>query len=519
MRRIDSTHPERLYGTQSTRAIEQVAAAGLPPHSLMARAGQAVARLASALAPHARCIWVACGPGNNGGDGLIAALHLHRQARSTGDARQIVVTLCGDADRLPQDAAWALGQALAAGLTIATEPPSSPDFIIDALLGIGQLRTPQGRLAAQMDLLQTTAAPVLCVDLPSGLDADTGVHLKGSLDRLPHGPRYTLSLLTIKPGLFTADGRDQAGQVWFDDLGASVPDAAPLAALLHGMDSAPAPVLRRAHANHKGSQGDVLVIGGQHMGVNGSGMTGAAILAARAALHGGAGRVYVSLLTSDDVHGTAGWDPSCPELMFRSLAVLLQGELLEQTSVVCGCGAGPTIAAWLPPILARSRALVLDADALNAVAADTQLQALLRSRSEEGHCTVITPHPLEAARLLGCSTTEVMHDRLAAAQRLVERFGTVCVLKGSGSVVCGPASSPRINPTGNAGLATAGTGDVLAGMIGCALAAPGLTPDRLMQAVCNTVFLHGWLADHWATSENRMTLTASGLAQSIQALR
>ncbi|MCU0924899.1 MAG: NAD(P)H-hydrate epimerase, partial [Hydrogenophaga sp.] len=273
MRRIGSTPTERLHGTHATRAIEQWAAAARPAHGLMALAGQAVARLTSALAPHARCVWVACGPGNNGGDGLIAAMHLHHQARSTGADREIVVTLCADSHSLPPDATDALHKALAAGLTIANEPPAAPDFVIDALLGIGRLRTPEGRLANHMDVLQNTTAPVLCVDLPSGLDANTGVHLRGSLERPPKGPRYTLSLLTLKPGLFTADGRDQAGEVWFDDLGVDPPADAPVAALISGMAPHPRPGQGRAHASHKGSQGDVLVIGGQHIAVNGSGMT------------------------------------------------------------------------------------------------------------------------------------------------------------------------------------------------------------------------------------------------------
>lgn len=525
MRRIGSAHPEPLYGTQATRAIEQAASAALPPHSLMALAGLSVAQLTSALAPHARCIWVACGPGNNGGDGLIAAMHLHRQAQASGAARQVVVTLCGGADHLPADAANALLQAQASGVTMASDPPATHDFAIDALLGIGTLRPPEGRLANHMGLLQTSAAPVLCVDLPSGLHADTGVHLMGSLDRPPQGARHTLSLLTLKPGLFTGDGRDQAGQVWFDDLGISPPATTPVRARLNGMSMNPDTASRRPHAAHKGSLGDVLVIGGQDIGIRGAGMTGAAILAARAALHSGAGRVYVGLLTGEQPTGLTGWDPACPELMFRSLPGLLQGDLLTQTSVVCGCGGGAAIAALLPQVLARARTLVLDADALNAIAADPQLQTLLRHRRARGHGTVITPHPLEAARLLGCSTAEVMSDRLTAAQRLVDRFGALCVLKGSGSVVSAPGITPRINPTGNAALATAGTGDVLAGMIGCALASPGLTPDRLVQQVCAAVFQHGWIADRWTlnqpdtTPATDLTLTASRLAQSVPPLR
>lgn len=524
MRRIGSSHAQTLYGTQATRAVEQAASAALPAHSLMALAGLSVAQLTRALAPHARCIWVACGPGNNGGDGLIAAMHLHHQAQASGLAWQVVVTLCGEASRLPPDAANALSQALAAGVTIATEPPVTFDFAIDALLGIGTLRPPEDRLAAHMGLLHGSTAPVLCVDVPSGLHADTGVHLMGPLTRRPLGARHTLSLLTLKPGLFTGDGRDQAGQVWFDNLGISPPSDMPVSALLNGMAMDTVPASGRAHAAHKGSQGDVLVIGGQDIGVSGSGMTGAAILAARAALHSGAGRVYVGLLTGERETGSTAWDPVCPELMFRSLPGLMQGDLLAQTSVVCGCGGGAAIAAVLPQVLARARTLVLDADALNAIAADGQLQTQLRHRSERGLGTVITPHPLEAARLLGCGTAAVMTDRLAAARQLAERFGAICVLKGSGSVVCAPGLTPRINPTGNAALATAGTGDVLAGMIGCALTASQLAPDQAMQRVAAAVFQHGSLADRWLqnapkTGPAGLTLTASRLAQSAGSLR
>lgn len=525
MRRIGSTHAEPLHGTQATRAMEQVATAALPPHSLMALAGLSVARLARALAPHARCVWVACGPGNNGGDGLVAAMHLHRQAKATGSAWQVVVTLCGELDRLPFDAANALRQAQAAGVSIARDPPENFDLAIDALLGIGPLRPPEGRLADHWHRLQASTAPVLCVDVPSGLDADTGVHVAGSVRSPPIGPRHTLSLLTLKPGLFTGDGRDQAGQVWLDDLGITPPPDTPMRAQLNGMAVDCGWGSKRVHAAHKGSQGDVCVIGGQDLSVNGAGMTGAAILAARAALHGGAGRVYVGLLTGASTTGAIAWDPVAPELMFRDLSSLVQGDLLSQACVVCGCGGGSAIAAVLPQVLARARTLVLDADALNAIATDASLQTLLRQRSEHGGRTVITPHPLEAARLLGCSTTEVMADRLAVAQRLTERWGALCVLKGSGSVVCAPGLTPRINPTGNAALATAGTGDVLAGMIGAALAAPAMEPDHVMQQVCAAVFQHGQLADRWGQGRinndgaDHCTLTAGRLAQSVPPLR
>lgn len=515
MRRITHSSDQALYGTEPTRIIERTAAAGLPAHSLMARAGLAVAQLARALAPHARCIWVACGPGNNGGDGLVAATHLHHWAQTSGRGPDVVVTLCADPTRLPPDAAHALTLAQAAGVRVSDVPPDRYDLAIDALLGIGPLRPPAGRLAEHLKRFQHSAAPVLCVDLPSSLDADSGKHLLGTLQEPMPGARHTLSLLTLKPGLFTADGRDQAGTVWFDDLGVPAPAEVPVSAFLHGA----APPQARPHAAHKGSHGDVVVIGGQDISVDGVGMTGAAVLAARAALHAGAGRVYLCSLGADNADSPA-WDPTSPELMFRRWPALQSSELLDHACVVCGCGGGHAVSAVLPETLQRARRLVLDADGLNAVAGNPALQDAVRQRMARNQTTVLTPHPLEAARLLGIDTAAVMADRLAAARSLSEQFGSICVLKGSGTVVCAPGAAPRINASGNAALATAGTGDVLAGLIGATLAAPGTGKSALLR-VADAVHHHGWLADRWvadaSVNGSCATLTADALARAASA--
>ena len=188
--------------------------------------------------------------------------------------------------------------------------------------------------------------------------------------------------------------------------------------------------------------------------------------------------------------------------MFRYFNVLP----LEQFTVVCGCGGGEAVASVLPEVLLRAQQLVLDADALNTIAADSALQSAVHARAARGQSTVLTPHPLEAARLLGTDTARVQADRLAAAQKLAERFACVAVLKGSGSVVAAPGQAPCINPTGNARLATAGTGDVLAGMVGARLAAGA----GAWQAATSAVFAHGWTADQWPTGQ---VLTADLLAQ------
>jgi hydroxyethylthiazole kinase-like uncharacterized protein yjeF len=227
-------------------------------------------------------------------------------------------------------------------------------------------------------------------------------------------------------------------------------------------------------------------------------MTGAALLAATAALHSGAGRVFVSLLDG----GSLAVDLTQPELMFRDITSLD----VSQLTVVCGCGAGHTIAAPLARILSSAPRLVIDADGLNALAADTQVQQLLVARQRRNRQTVLTPHPLEAARLLGSSAQQVQTDRLAAAEELAKRFACSVVLKGSGTVIAAPNHMSAINPTGNARLATAGTGDVLAGMIGARMAG-GL---NAFQAACESVWWHGHLADCWSL---KTPLTASALAR------
>ena len=485
-----------LHGRRATQALEQSASEGLQPHALMQRAGLAVAKLALALAPHARTIWIACGPGNNGGDGALAAVHL------TAWGKRVVLTGIGDPARAPPDALAAWQQAARAGQLPQRLSEDAPqledgDICIDALLGVGASRAPEGEMARCIALLNVSAAAVLAIDLPSGLDADTGSHAGSDAARARGGDNWvrahwTLSLLTLKPGLFTSLGRDAAGEVWFDDLGVQAGSANADAQL--NARSGPRP---RPHASHKGSYGDLAVVGGA------PGMLGAAVLAATAALHGGSGRVFLCALQPMD----AGALIAHPELMPRALEAMDPAH----TSVVCGCGGGDAVHAVLPRLLSRSRALVLDADALNAIARDSALQSLLlrRAASTGQVCTtVLTPHPLEAARLLGSSTTQVQANRLQAARDLAQRFRCVVVLKGSGTVIAASGQLPAINATGNARLASAGTGDVLAGMIGARLA----QGQDAFSAACAAVYEHGFLADRWPLGS---ALTAGALAKAV----
>jgi hydroxyethylthiazole kinase-like uncharacterized protein yjeF len=465
-----------LLDAPQTRVLEQQASAVLPPHTLMQRAGEAVARLALALAPHASRIWIAAGPGNNGGDGLAAAVHLRQWGK------QVAVSMFGDAAALPADAADAFARARAAGVPIVTSPTPDalPQLAIDALLGVGANRAPGGLVAQGIGALNRLACPVLAVDLPSGLHPRTGQPL-GDACVTASG---TLALLTLKPGLFTGAGRDHAGSVWLEtlgvDAGALLPDA-----WLSGVTT----VAARRHAQHKGSFGDVAVVGGA------PGRGGAALLAARAAHAAGAGRVYVQLL--DRSAGALRVDGAYPELMFRTDWLAGGANVLARTTVVCGCGGGDAARAPLPRLLSGARRLVLDADALNALANDATLEALLVARDRRGLATVLTPHPLEAARLLGAAAAEVQADRLQAARELARRFACVVVLKGSGSVIAAPGETPRINGTGNAALATAGTGDVLAGWLG------GRWAQRPTGAEAATAFAvaRQAVAEHGATAE------------------
>lgn len=495
---LSRSHAWPVLGAAQVRQLEPALQA-LSPTPLMQSAGLACARLALAVAPHARRVWVAAGPGNNGGDGLEAALHLHQWGK------EVVVSLVSSDSPGPADAQAALQRAREAGVRIQAGMPTewlqlmdAQDLCIDALLGIGAARPLSADLRACVQAMQNGQAPVLAIDVPTGLNPQSGQWLGGDNgDAMAVHADHTLSLIAVQAGLLMGHGRDASGQIWLEDLGYSPSqhNISPLAWLNALYKSAPKP-----HASHKGSHGDVAVIGGEGMAKHGMGMSGAAVLAATAALHAGAGRVILSLLS-----GQAS-DSAPPDVMQREFMQLE----LEQLHVVCGCGGGTAVKALLPEVLQRSSGLVLDADGLNAVAQGSALQDALRQRAAHSatQTTVITPHPLEAARLLGCNTAQVQNDRLKAAQELADRFQCSVVLKGSGTVIAAPGHTPRINITGNGRLAIGGTGDVLAGLVGARMA----QGENTFEAACAAVAQHGQVADDWAPS---LALTASRLAQRL----
>ncbi|MGZ8319681.1 MAG: NAD(P)H-hydrate dehydratase, partial [Telluria sp.] len=302
-----------------------------------------------------------------------------------------------------------------------------------------------------------------------------------------------------KPGLHTCAGRDHSGKVTVARIG--IDDALLPAASVHLNDPAlfEFAFVPRAHDSHKGSFGDVTVIGGAH------GMAGAPILAARAALYSGAGRVFVASIDQGPAY-----DAAQPELMFRDAA----SHNTAGSTVVAGPGMGDSANAMrvLAKVLEEDEPLVLDADALNLVAASLDLQARLSARTGP---TIMTPHPLEAARLLGVTAGVVQGDRLAAAREIAARFDAYVVLKGSGSVIAMPDGEAAINPTGNPGLASAGTGDVLAGLCGSLLAQGWPARDAALAAV----WMHGEAADRLvAQGVGPVGLTAGELPAAIRSV-
>ena len=472
-----------LYSVAQICAIEQVAASTLAPGMLMRRAGQAAANAVLALlagqANQAkRSVLLLAGPGNNGGDALEAAANLAQAGLDVS-----VIHLAGSAPA-SAETAHALARARAGQLRFLDAlPEAAPGLVVDGLFGIGLARALDGAARALVEAVNALGWPVLALDVPSGLDADTGaiVGPDGDGDGAGAGvgvalrADHTLTFIGDKPGLHTCEGRDVAGEIQLASLAIDAHHFPPANAELNGATLFSGQLKPRAGNSHKGSFGDVAIVGGAH------GMAGAAMLAARAALYSGAGRVFVAALDPGPM-----FDSVQPEIMFRDGATYP----LEVGTLVIGPGMGASTRAsdMLTRALLGNAALVLDADALNLIAASALLQQHLGARTAPA---LLTPHPLEAARLLGTNSMAVQRDRLAAARAIAARFNAIVVLKGSGSVIAEPGGAVVINTSGNPGLASAGTGDVLAGICG-ALLAQGWPP---LDAALGAVWVHGAGAD------------------------
>jgi hydroxyethylthiazole kinase-like uncharacterized protein yjeF len=432
-----------LLRSGELRELERRHADTRPP--LMERAGRAAADQAQQLVKGSRApVLVLAGPGNNGGDARVMARVLRQ--------RGVAVVLVGPGE---------------------TVPDGKYGLIVDGLFGIGLTRPIAGPYSDLIVRINAFPGPVLALDIPSGLDGDTG-RVLGVAVRATH----TMSFIGGKPGLYTLDGPDHCGEIHVVDLGLKL-DGFPGAIL--SLDDFRDSLIPRSRNSHKGSYGSLAVIGGA------AGMTGAALLAARAGLKLGAGRVFVGLLQELAV------DPLRPELMLRSP----EDALAQATTAVVGPGLGASDAAVeiLRRVVSADFPLLLDADALNLVGAHPVLAARVARRNQP---TLITPHPAEAARLLASTTEAVQADRVGAALELAQRFNAHVALKGCGTVVAHPDGRWRINTTGNPGLASGGSGDVLSGMAG-ALLAQGRPAAAALSAA---VHLHGMAADALAASGN-----------------
>jgi ADP-dependent NAD(P)H-hydrate dehydratase / NAD(P)H-hydrate epimerase len=497
-----------LYSVDQIRAIEQAALASLPTGTLMRRAGQAAAALAQGLmaaTPKNPRVLLLAGPGNNGGDALETAACL-----AEAGLEPHVLRYAGAQPPSP-DCVLALAHAQASRVILA-EPSQLPALrlfdwalVIDGLFGIGLTRSLSGEVAAAVDYVNQLRCPVLALDVPSGLNADTGHVIgadSGSAGSVSSNAAiratHTLTYIGDKPGLHTGAGRDHAGAVTVARLDIA-PALFPATLTRLNRPALFADWLRpRVQNSHKGSYGDLIVIGGAH------GMSGAPVLSARAALHCGAGRVLVGFLEP-----ASPYDALHPELMCRRAQDL---DFLD-AALAIGPGLGSSRLAHdvLARALSSTMPLAIDADALNLLAAEPGLRHKLQHRRG---AALLTPHPLEAARLLGVTAGAVQSDRLAAARTLAQQFNATVVLKGSGSIIATPDGSATINPTGNPALATAGTGDVLTGLCG-ALLAQGWPAA---QAALAAVWLHGAAADRLvADGIGPVGLTASELIPAIRA--
>ncbi|MGH8686399.1 MAG: NAD(P)H-hydrate dehydratase [Burkholderiales bacterium] len=432
---------EPLYLTADIRRIEE-AAKDAP---LMQRAGAAAAELAAQLcADTAKDVLVLAGPGNNGGDAQIVAERLRQQFF------RVTVAGAADAATLPVDRRWGL--------------------VVDGLFGIGLARPVEGEFARLVEYANAQSCPVLALDIPSGIDSDTG-RVLGRAVRATH----TITFIALKPGLLTLDGPDHAGEVRVADLGLDLKKLARPMAWKASPELFSEALRRRPSNFHKGKAGSIGILGGA------TGMTGAALLAGRAALRLGAGRVYVGMLEETSV------DPSTPELMLRHPDDAL-GQDLDAIVIGPGLGGSGRAEALVAAVLAADLPCVLDADALNLLSTNRGLREACARRKAD---TLLTPHPGEAARLLDSTIAEVQGDRLAATRRIADSLNAHVVLKGNGSLLVARDGHWYINTTGNPGMASAGMGDVLSGMLG-ALLAQRVSGEA---ALVLGVHLHGAAAD------------------------
>ena len=482
--KVKSSLPHSLYRAQQIKDFEGLAAeqAGTTSYGLMKRAGQACYQVFSTHFPEATKILVLTGQGNNGGDGYVFAAI----AKDAG----LNVQLCqvGDAAKLTGEAAearnaWRIEQGVIDGIEQADF--EGADVIVDALLGTGLLGTVRAEYQRLIHKINQTAKPVLSVDIPSGLNADTGC-----ITDVAVNADATICFVGLKQGLFTGRSAEHCGTIYFSGLGVQEQFESlcrnTVARITY--DDISHYLSPRSRTSHKGFFGKTLVVGGN------IGMPGAARLASEAALRSGSGLVKVLTRPENLLTVLAGR----PELM--GVGVDTEGlnkEIIEDWASVMAIGPGLGKNEWAQTLLdyalESEMPMVVDADALN----------LLVDKPAWKENWILTPHPGEAATLLGCSISQIEEDRFSAVRNLQRSFGGIVVLKGPGTLIC-DGKRVYVANVGNPGMASGGMGDVLSGII-AGLLAQGLD---LMQASILGVSIHGLAANMAAESDERGLLAS-----------
>jgi len=481
--------PTHIYSVATVRDIDRTAIEdkGVPGYTLMTRAGTVSVQETLAAFPDASNWQVVCGAGNNAGDGYVVA----RLAANAGIA--VAVVAVSNPSALAGDAATAHADFVAAGGKVSTWAgglDATATLIVDALLGSGLIRDVEGDFAASVAAINAAGVPIVALDIPTGLNGDTGA-VMGDAVRAD----LTVTFVGLKQGLFLGHGPACRGDLRFSDLEIEPACYAGKAVELQRITSQRVAALlpRRSRTAHKGDFGHVLVVGG------GVGMPGAVVLCGEAALRAGAGRVSVATDTS---HAAAVVNDR-PELMARGVHNAADIESMLSGSDVIAVGPGLGRSEWAHELMRtiqhETHASVWDADALNWLA----------EHPNQCENRIITPHPGEAASLLGVSTIDIQADRRAAVEELQQRYGGVAVLKGAGSLIKSAQGVPWISTSGNPGMAAPGMGDVLTGII-AALLGQGLS---LEDAATTGVEIHAQVGDLAALSGERGMMASDLLAE------
>lgn len=486
--------PRALYRAREVRDLDAraMAHANVSGFELMQRAGRSAFRHGFRRWPDANRWLVVCGGGKNGGDGFIIA------GQAVQQGKDVRCLLLADPEKLKDEARQAYEWATASGVAVESSSEGlldralvEADVVVDAMLGTGLAGDVREAYRGAIDAINDAGKPILAVDLPSGLSSDTGTILGSAVQA-----QLTVTFIGLKVGLFTGSGSDVSGKIIFDGLGSdpAIYADVPAAALRLDWQTAKSGWPQRRPSSHKGDFGRVLVIGGNH------GMGGAALLTAEATARAGAGMVFVATRAEH----IAGFLARRPELIVK--AVSHRNELLplleQMDAVVIGPGLGTD--AWGEQMLQAVRShyqgpVLADADALNMLALSP---AVLPAS------WVLTPHPGEAARLLGSDTADIGRDRLEAIERLCGRYQCTVLLKGAGTLVqSGTDAVPTLIHAGNPGMATGGMGDVLSGFIG-ALLGSGVSG---FHAAAVGAALHGAAADLAASELSMAGLLAADL--------